>query len=549
MTLGTRSNPGARFALACLLVTGLAAATLLPGLRRTELRVEEGRRAWTARTMLAEEDFVVPRIWGRPYLSKPPLFPWTIAALSAPGGRVTPLTTRLAAVLPSLLLGLALLGFAWRRAGPRTALLATLLLLGSSLFVEKGRLGEIEALLSLGCFLSIAALGVALEGRRVALWTIGSGLALGAGLLAKGPPALVFFLGAAAGLWATSPDERGPLLRAAGAALAIGLSFLGAWAAALLAALPSGSTLAHWANELVGQGERGLLGYLKERPEYALASVLGMAPASLVLFVSFERRPTAAVRPELWRRLAGGAIVPAWLWFLLYPGTSARYVFPILPWVALLAAARLGELRRAAPDSPPVRRTRGMLRVFAALLAAASLGALATLVPALRAAGLDPLRLGADSLSPWAPAAALGGLALALLAIRELRGAATIDRGGACLALAGLALLTFSQEASDLRRSRRHQSHLAQRIEAHLPAGAPLHVALWGEFNLLFLLERELIHVEDPRATPPGGFVLLPPERAKTLLAADAPAFDPILTLEGPRSGPLALLRARPAER
>lgn len=183
------------------------------------------------------------------------------------------------------------------------------------------------------------------------------------------------------------------------------------------------------------------------------------------------------------------------------------------------------------------------------LLVAAGSAALATLVPALRAAGFDPLDLADARLSPIALVAASLGCALAGVGFRSLRPGLDLQRGLASVALAAVALLTFGQQASDQRRSRRHQAHLAQRLEEHLPAGAPLHVALWEEFNLLFLLERELVHVEDPLATPAGGFVLLRAQRARALLEDAPSAFRSVLVLEGPRSGPLALLRAGPDPR
>lgn len=525
-----------------LLPLGLGAALLLPRLTSHGLRVEEGRRAWTARAMLETGDWTVPRIWGRPYLSKPPLHPWSIAALSLPGGEVTPRTTRLPSVLASLALALALGVLARRRLGTRAALTAALFLVCSPLFVEKGRLGEIEALLSLTSFLSVAGLGLALESPRWRGPALLSGLALGAALLAKGPPALVFFLGAAAGLAWCAPTARSGLMRAGGLALGVGLVLAGLWTAALLLALPPGSTLAHWAGELVGQGKAGRFEYLRERLGYVLATLLGMAPASLVLAATLRRGLLAELAADPRTRLALCATLPAWTFFLFYPGTAARYVFPILPWVCLLGAARLERLWEDERRLGSERRLGWLVRGLAALaLAAGLLGLAATFAP-LAARGFDPFGLGELRLGRGASAAALAASAAALFALRTW-GRAREQLALPALALACAGLLALNQEASDLRRGRRSQAHLAARLDAALPPGVPLHVGLWGEFNLLFLLDRELVHVAEPREVPPGAHLLLPQAAAGRLAPQTPPRFEALLSLEGPRSGPLELLR------
>jgi 4-amino-4-deoxy-L-arabinose transferase-like glycosyltransferase len=538
-------SSASRFLLACLLSLAVAAVTLLPDLDRTELRVEEGRRAWTAREMLADGDWVVPRIWGRPYLAKPPLHPWTIAAFSLSAGEVTPRSTRLPAVMASLALVVALLAFAWRRLGGRGALAAALLLAGAPLFIEKGRLGEIEALLSLCTFLAVASLGLAVERARPLGWAIAAGLALGAALLAKGPPALVFFLGAALGLLATGLEDRRRILRVTGLALALGLFVAGAWAAALFSSLPPGGVLAHWGSELVGQGEKGLRAYLRERPQYVLATLFGMAPGSLVLLLALRRGWLTRFAASPATRLALSATLPPWLLFLCFPGSAARYVFPILPWVAYLGAASLGAWSSTTHPGPARRLARGMY-VAAAVLLLAGILVLVASTAAARSRGFDPLGLGpphpADGAraAAWAAAIAAGLALLALLALRRTRRIPA----ALLLVLALTSLHVSNQQATDQRRSRRHQAHLAAQLADQVPLDQPLHVNLWGEFNLLFLLDRELVHVDSPTATPPSGYLLLPSTQARSLLAAEPVAFELLLHLPGPRSGPLDLLRA-----
>src|SRR5689334_562644 len=57
------------------------ALAYLPQLNARDLRHEEGRRAIPASEMLRSHDFIMPTIYGEPYLNKPPLYFWIAAAL------------------------------------------------------------------------------------------------------------------------------------------------------------------------------------------------------------------------------------------------------------------------------------------------------------------------------------------------------------------------------------------------------------------------------------------------------------------------------------
>ena len=56
------------------------AAIFLPGLGSHELKGEEGRRILPGQQMLRSGEWVVPFSEGEPYLRKPPLINWVIAA-------------------------------------------------------------------------------------------------------------------------------------------------------------------------------------------------------------------------------------------------------------------------------------------------------------------------------------------------------------------------------------------------------------------------------------------------------------------------------------
>src|SRR5215218_4144935 len=90
-------------AKALLVVLLLWAAIFLPGLGSTEIKGEEGRRIMPAVTMLEGGSWTVPYVGGKPFLRKPPLVQWCMAASMKVFGR-----TVWAARLPSALSVLAL---------------------------------------------------------------------------------------------------------------------------------------------------------------------------------------------------------------------------------------------------------------------------------------------------------------------------------------------------------------------------------------------------------------------------------------------------------
>jgi 4-amino-4-deoxy-L-arabinose transferase-like glycosyltransferase len=175
--------------LALLLLARLAAMAGLPLMDTTEARYGE-----IGRKMAELGDWVTP--WhdvGVPFWGKPPLSFWlTAASLRLLG------VNEFAARLPHLLCGLLIAAVVWQfarqRAGEREALLATALLLGSTLFFVSSGAVMTDAALVLCTTLAVFAFWFALHGqgdaeRRWMGWLFF--IAQGLGLLAKGPVAAV----------------------------------------------------------------------------------------------------------------------------------------------------------------------------------------------------------------------------------------------------------------------------------------------------------------------------------------------------------------------
>jgi len=175
--------------LALLLLARLAAMAGLPLMDTTEARYGE-----IGRKMAELGDWVTP--WhdaGVPFWGKPPLSFWLTAASMRLLG-----VNEFAARLPHLLCGLLIAALVWqfarRRAGEREALLATSVLLGSTLFFVSAGAVMTDAALVLCTTLAMFAFWFALDGRDAAerrwmgwLFFVAQGL----GLLAKGPVAVV----------------------------------------------------------------------------------------------------------------------------------------------------------------------------------------------------------------------------------------------------------------------------------------------------------------------------------------------------------------------
>src|ERR1700676_2522940 len=81
---------------------------------------DEPRYAWIARDMVETGDWVTPRLYGKPWFEKPPLFYWG-AALSFKLFGVSEAAARLPSAISALLATLALAWLALRLYGAETA--------------------------------------------------------------------------------------------------------------------------------------------------------------------------------------------------------------------------------------------------------------------------------------------------------------------------------------------------------------------------------------------------------------------------------------------
>ena len=349
--------PALNRAAAYAIAIGLWAAIYLPGLGSIEIKGEEIRRIMPGVNMLQTGDWIVPQFNGQPYLRKPPLVNWAIALSVKSLGVRNEWSVRLPSVLAMLAMALVMLMACGPWLGTNAALAAVLIALTSAGLLEKGRLAEIEAIyialfgMAFSCWLGWTAVGRS----RWLVWPV-TGLLLGLGLLAKGPPHLAFFY-AIAGFIAWR-SRRGKATEAGVDSMNGGLA---SWAhlcgIAVMAgvfalwcvpymretfALGAGGVWARQMGQRVGGGNPSTV-FVNLRN-----SIANFLPWALALPL-FWRRATLArleVRERLLIEAARWPIVICAFALMLVPGMLPRYTLPlIIPYALLLALLLKAELK------------------------------------------------------------------------------------------------------------------------------------------------------------------------------------------------------------
>lgn len=470
-------------------VTAVAALLFVPWIASAPINgTLECYRLQASREMLRRGDWVLPTLNGLPYLAKPPFQYWLIELVSWPLGNVSLSSARAVTALAAI--GLAVLVAAWgrREADARTGILAALLTVGSGIVLEKGALAELEVLLALvttaalfGWWNAVQASG---PGRARALGL--AGLALGAGILTKGPVSVLVFAAAVGGACAASPGRRTRALADAGLVLLVALAAATPWVLALAGRVDHETLMRVAGFEVVKRLDDA--GPQNSEPfwYYLVALPGGLTLSALFLpFVPFVLRGVHADRARA-RSRAGFLL--GWgagtvLLLSLSMAKEVRYLIATVPAWALLAA--LGWSRaRAVPWAAAYRRfllragAVGSVLVPLALVVAALVAFPAQRAAVLAAGALFALGRGAIHLGARRASVAvfLVGAFAMLLGFRTLWA-----RG----------LLAHKNEGNPLLA-------MGREVAAQLPPGAPLHLAGPYDVKIQFAVDRDLVPVEAP---------------------------------------------------
>jgi len=391
--------------------------------------VDETRYLAVAWEMWNRGDFLVPHLNGAPYSHKPPLLFWLMHL----GWTVTGVNEwwpRLVSPLVSLA-NLALVGLLARRLWPRAAgvsALAPWIAFGAMLWLAFSTLTMFDMLIVCFALLGMLALVEAWRGSLTRGFAL-LGLAIGCGVLSKGPVILLHLLPAAllAPWWAREPRPRwGAWYLGVVAAILLGAAIALAWA---IPAGRAGGPAYHNAIFWGQTAERMASSFAHRQPWWWYLPLL---PAILFPWPWW---------PPLWRafrrlgsELKDGAvrfvlawIAPVFLGFTLISGKQPQYLLPLFAGLALLAA-RLLTIERPEPRRTDSLLVAGILFGFGVLLA---------FLPALPIARRLPMWAGAIGIVPGVLIAAMG---VALLLWRP-RDAAMATRNLTAVSLGLLVVL------------------------------------------------------------------------------------------------------------
>ncbi|TMV93537.1 glycosyltransferase family 39 protein [Thioclava sp. BHET1] len=409
-------------AIACFVTAQIAGLLLRP-----LLPIDETRYLAAAWEMHLNHNWFVPTKNFELYTDKPPLLFWLINVAWAIGG-VSDFLGRLVGPAIALLV-VALTGKLATRLWPDdtgAAPRAMLALIAMPFFEINGALTMFDMLLTSCTLGGLIALTHTGEGKRAGwLWF---GVALGLGVMAKGPVILLHLMPAAlaVGLWHPSRPGLRETIRGVGLGLAVALGLLALWL--IPAAIIGGPAYRH---EIFWTQSAGRIAssFAHARPFWWYLPLLPVLMFPWLLVPQFWTRLRGALGDPALRLLAVWGAT-AFVIFSLISGKQPHYLVPELPAMALLAQ----RLLRNSPIS------LGIAAIIPGILA---------LVALVAGAGLISPAEGADLLTPRAVPLA------AALALAALIWWALLRSGIVGALILGLGMITILNVAIGLSHAHR----------------------------------------------------------------------------------------------
>jgi 4-amino-4-deoxy-L-arabinose transferase-like glycosyltransferase len=319
---------------------------------RSYIPIDETRYVTVAWNMWLRGDYLVPWLNGVAYSHKPPLLFWMMNAGWAVFG-VNDWWPRLVPslfALGSVFLTVRLARLLWPH-DEQAPVYAPVILLGSALWMVFTTATMFDMLIAFFALLGLVGIMTAWHGKTLQGWLL-LGLAIGGGLLAKGPAVLLQLLPAAllASWWGKGAQRnwRHWYLGVLGA-FVFGVLIALAWA--IPAAIKGGETYRHaifWGQT----ADRMVNSFAHRRPLWWYLPLLPMLLFPWLLWL------------PAWRGLARIAkgmmnsgvkfclawLFPAFVAFSLISGKQVHYLLPILPAFALLLAHSLPQQHFARRD-------------------------------------------------------------------------------------------------------------------------------------------------------------------------------------------------------
>lgn len=468
---------------------------------RKLVKPDEGRYAEIPREMVADGDWVTPRLNGFKYFEKPPLQYWTTAiAYEAFGDHQW--TSRLWDALTGFA-GVLLIWFAGARLFGRDAGRYAALLLGSSfLYTAMGHINTLD--IGVTFFITLGILGLLLaqqEGAAASTqrnWMYVAWAALGLAVLSKGLIGIVL-PGAALVLYSFFQRDLGIWKRMHWlAGLAIFFAVTAPWFYLVIKANPQFAWFFFWHEHI----ERFLTTiHHRYQPWYYFVPILlfGILPWTFIMFSTLWRTWGDSARQEsfvfsYWRgfrvprafnpqRYLFIWIVFVYLFFSKSDSKLPSYLLPIFPSLALLMGWQLAAME-------PRRVFRQLLPVLPVLVILLGVTFFAARF------GDNPVQVQMYSAyAHWLQAGVaiwMLGLGAALLWLR--RGSKTTAL--TVLAFASLVAAILATSGYNTVARERSAYHIADAIRAQVKPGEPFYSVFMYEQTLPFYLKRTLTLVE-----------------------------------------------------
>jgi 4-amino-4-deoxy-L-arabinose transferase-like glycosyltransferase len=359
--------------------------TLVVGIYFTRLtalpiRGEESRRGCIARTMLQSGDWIVPRVQGEPFLSRPPLGNWLIALAASLRGQCDLVALRLPSVLATLAATLLVYGYSRLCLSRLGALAAGAAFATMAQVMELGRLAETESVFTLlvSSSLLIWHWGYLRAWRATSTWVAGYALAALAALT-KGPQAPVYFTGSIGLFLLINRNLRFCFSRGHLAGVLTFLLLVGAWQVPFWHMLGWQAVRQIWISDAsLRFVDHSLPTIVKHLATYPIEIVLCTGPWSvlLIFFVSRGFRQAFAGRGSCGMFLATCLTIAfASCWFV--PGAQSRYLMPLYPCLGPLIGLVIQSAVELAGSSGVRRLWQWILTIVAVTLGTSALLVLA----------------------------------------------------------------------------------------------------------------------------------------------------------------------------
>lgn len=349
--------------LLILLVVGIAGS-----LQQMELRAEEPRRAIVAMEMMLGKNYTVPKIFGANYYNKPPLFNWVLTGMFTLSGSFSEVWVRLPSILSLLITCLIIYLFVKRYYNRQTAFIAALLYVFSADIFFYGAVDAGEMDLFLTLILFIQGLSIFYYSTRQKWWQafIISYTCMAAGVLTKGLP-LVVIQGALLLCWFIYIKQFKKLFSIQHiAGLVIGATIIYVY---FLAYSKKEDVLLFISQLLTESAQRSAFGNKLE----AIALNLIQAPlqlfylslpATALLLYACSKKVRALLKGDKFIAFAIMFTVIICALFFLSPDTANRYLYPVFPFIAIMAAIIYVKAGTVLSSSKWLISYKGLLGIF-----------------------------------------------------------------------------------------------------------------------------------------------------------------------------------------